>query len=198
MPGGTNPRLAVYMAANHGSHPKYGEMAAALGHELGCRGIALVYGGGNVGLMGVIADAVIAAGGEAIGVIPEALVAKELAHHGCSTLHVVRTMHERKAKMADLSDGFIAMPGGFGTFDEIFEMLTWGQLGYHAKPCGFLNAAGYYDALFDFLDQCADARFITKVHREMILAHQQPEQLLRAMANFKAPDQAKWIDRFDL
>ncbi len=191
-------RLAVYCGSSPGADPAYAAAAGALGREMAARGIGLVFGGGHVGLMGAIADAVLEAGGEVIGVIPEALRDKELAHQGCTELHVVSTMHERKSLMADYAKGFIAMPGGFGTFDEIFEMLTWGQLGYHTRPCGFLNVAGYYDALFAFLDTCVEARFVTHVHREMIIAATDPAELLDRMAEFEPPDQAKWLDRFDL
>lgn len=191
-------RLAVYCGSSPGGDPAYADAARALGREMAARGIGLVFGGGHVGLMGTIADAVLAAGGEAIGVIPTALRDKELAHKGCTELHIVATMHERKALMADLANGFIAMPGGFGTLEEIFEMLTWGQLGYHPKPCGFLNVGGYYDALFAFLDGCVEARFVTRVHREMIIASSEPDTLLDEIRVFQPPDQAKWLDRFDL
>lgn len=191
-------RLAVYCGSSPGADPAYAAAARALGAEMAARGIGLVFGGGHVGLMGAIADAVLEAGGEVIGVIPEALRDKELAHQGCTELHVVSTMHERKSLMADFAKGFIAMPGGFGTFDEMFEMLTWGQLGYHTRPCGFLNVAGYYDALFAFLDSCVEAKFVTRAHREMIITATGPGELLDGMAAFQPPDQAKWLDRFDL
>lgn len=191
-------RLAVYCGSSPGADPAYADGALALGTAMVARGLGLVFGGGHVGLMGTIADAVLAAGGEVVGVIPTALRDKELAHKGCTELHIVDTMHERKALMADLADGFVAMPGGYGTFDEMFEMLTWGQLGYHSKPCGFLNIAGYYDALFTFLDTCVDARFVTRTHRDMILTGAEPGALLDAIAAFDPPDQAKWLDRFDL
>lgn len=191
-------RLAVYCGSSPGADPAYADAARAMGAAMVARNIGLVFGGGHVGLMGTIADAVLAAGGEAIGVIPAALRDKELAHKGCTELHIVSTMHERKAQMADLADGFIALPGGYGTFDEMFEMLTWGQLGYHNKPCGFLNVAGYYDALFTFLDSCVDARFVTRVHRDMIIEDSDAGALLDGLAAFEAPDQTKWLDRFDL
>ncbi len=191
-------RLAVYCGSSPGADPVYAAAARTLGTEMATRGIGLVFGGGRIGLMGVIADAVLDAGGEVIGVIPSALEDKELAHRGCTELHVVSTMHERKALMADFAKGFIAMPGGFGTLDEIFEMLTWGQLGYHTRPCGFLNISNYYDSLFRFLDHCVDARFVTRVHREMVIADSDPACLLDAMQAFEPPDQAKWLDRFDL
>jgi uncharacterized protein (TIGR00730 family) len=190
--------IAVYCGSSPGADPDYADAARALGAEMARRDIALIFGGGHVGLMGIIADAVLDAGGEAHGVMPDALYEKELAHTGLTQLHVVRTMHERKAKMAELADGFIAMPGGFGTFEEMFEMLTWGQLGYHAKPCGFLNIAGYYSGLLDFLDHTVQERFVTTAHRDMILATHDPAALLDSMASFIPPDQAKWLDRFDL
>jgi uncharacterized protein (TIGR00730 family) len=165
-------------------------MGLALAH----RGIGLVYGGGNIGLMGVIADTVLAAGGEVIGVIPQALEEKEVAHAGLTTLHVVGSMHERKALMAELSDGFIALPGGFGTFEEFCEVITWSQLGIHAKPCGLLNVEGYYDALIDLFDRGVEERFIRPEHREIVLTHAEPEKLLVQMRDFRAPQIAKWLD----
>lgn len=191
-------RLAVYCGSSPGGDPAYAVAAQSLGKEMAARGIGLVFGGGRVGLMGVIADAVLDAGGEVIGVIPAALEEKELAHRGCTALHVVSTMHERKALMADFAKGFIAMPGGFGTLEEIFEMLTWGQLGYHTRPCGFLNISGFYDRLFEFLDHCVARRFVTPVHRDMIIAADDPARLLDGMQAFVPPDQTKWLDRFDL
>lgn len=191
-------RLAVYCGSSPGADPVYAAAARSLGAEMAARGIGLVFGGGRIGLMGVIADAVLDAGGEVIGVIPSALEDKELAHRGCTELHVVSTMHERKALMADFAKGFIAMPGGFGTLDEIFEMLTWGQLGYHTRPCGFLNVSKFYDNLFMFLDHCVTARFVTRAHRDMVIADTEPGRLLDTMQAFEPPDQAKWLDRFDL
>ncbi len=191
-------RIAVYCGSSPGANASYAEGARLLGREMAARQIGLVFGGGRVGLMGVIADAVLGAGGEVIGVIPAALEEKELAHRGCTELHVVSTMHERKSLMADFAKGFIALPGGFGTMDEIFEMLTWGQLGYHTRPCGFLNISGFYDPLFAFLEHCVDERFVTRVHREMIIAESDAGALLDQMLAFEAPDQTKWLDRFDL
>lgn len=191
-------RLAVYCGSSPGADPAFATAARELGTEMAVRGIGLVFGGGHVGLMGTIADAALAAGGEVIGVIPTALRDKELAHRGCTELHIVSTMHERKALMADFANGFVALPGGYGTLEEMFEMLTWGQLGYHSKPCGFLNVAGFFDMLFAFLDSCVDARFVTHVHRDMIIAADEPGALLDDLAAFRPPDQAKWLDRFDL
>jgi uncharacterized protein (TIGR00730 family) len=171
-------RIAVYCGSRTGTDPVYADAARTLGRELVRRGIGLVFGGGHIGLMGVIADAVLAVGGEAIGVIPEELRGRELAHTGLSALHSVATMHDRKAMMAELADGFIALPGGFGTLDEMFEMLTWRQLGYHAKPCGFLNTAGYFSGLADFLSRCRDDDFLTDVHHDTVLWDADPVRLI--------------------
>ena len=146
----TFKRLCVFCGSSHGANPAYAEAAKNVGSELARRGIGLVYGGGNVGLMGVVADAVLAGGGEVVGVIPEALMAKELGHRSIQDLRVVKTMHERKAMMAELADGFIALPGGIGTFEEFFEIVTWAQLGFHSKPCALLNVNGFYDPLLHF------------------------------------------------
>lgn len=153
-------------------------MAGQLGRELVARGCGLVYGGGNVGLMNVIADTVLGSGGEVIGVIPNSLVSREVAHRGLTELRVVQSMHERKAVMAELSDGFIAMPGGIGTMEEIFEVLSWAQLGLHDKPCGLLNAAGYYDPLIQFLDHAVSADFIKPQHRALMIVEERPAALL--------------------
>ena len=153
-------RLCVFCGSAVGGRPVYAEQARQLGGLLAARRIGLVFGGGHIGLMGVLADAVLAAGGEAIGVIPQALMDKELAHRGLTQLHVVGTMHQRKALMADLADGFAALPGGFGTGDEFFEILTWGQLGLHAKPIGLLNTAGYFTPLLAWLDQMVAEGFL--------------------------------------
>ena len=154
-----------------------------------------MYGGGNVGLMGAVADATLAAGGEVIGVIPEALVGWEVAHTGLTDLRVVGSMHERKALMADLADGFIALPGGFGTFEELCEVLTWSQLGFHTKPCGVLNVEGYFDALCRLFDHAAAERFIRPAHRDLVLEDDDPRRLLDRLAQFQAPPVDKWIDR---
>lgn len=154
-------------------------LAAAqdLAHALVAGGVGLVYGGGSVGLMGGLADAVLDAGGEVIGVIPRALAEREVAHDGAVDLRIVGSMHERKALMAELSDGFIAMPGGFGTIEELLEVLTWSQLGFHRKPCGILNVAGYFDTLMQFLNHSVDQQFVKPVHRTMLLEHEQPAQV---------------------
>jgi uncharacterized protein (TIGR00730 family) len=166
-----------------------------MGKALARRGIGLVTGGGCVGLMGVVADAALADGGEVIGVIPEALVAWEVAHQGLTELRVVDSRHERKAAMADLSDAFAALPGGFGTLEEFCEVLTWSQLGLHAKPCGLVNVAGYYDPLLGMLDHAVAERFLRPEHRALVLAAPQPEPLLDQLAAFRPPLLEKWIDR---
>ena len=157
-------------------------------------GIGIVYGGGNVGIMGVIADAALAAGGEVIGVIPESLLAKELSHAGVTELHVTRSMHERKQRMVDLSDAFIALPGGFGTLDELFETLTWLQLGFHGKPVGLLNSAGFFDHLLTFLDHMSSNGFLTAKHRSSLITETEPEALLKAIRAFEPDTCEKWID----
>lgn len=159
------------------------------------RRIDLVYGGARVGLMGIVADAVLSGGGHVIGVIPDALVAKEVAHEGLSDLRIVRSMHERKALMSDLADGFIALPGGWGTLDELFEILTWGQLGLHRKPCGVLNAQGYFDGLLSFLEHAIDEGFVRRAHRSMIVVANGATELLDLMGTYEPPLVEKWIDR---
>jgi len=166
-----------------------------MGRALAARGCGLVYGGGNVGLMGCVADASLAAGGEVIGVIPEALGEKELAPRGVTELRVVRSMHERKAAMAELADGFIALPGGFGTFEEFCEILTWAQLGIHRKPAGILNVSGYYDPLLAMFDRAVSARLLSSSNRELVLCDDSPEGLLDQMSVFEPGDSAKWLDR---
>lgn len=188
-------RICVFCGSNPGARQEYGEAARALGEALVARGLGLVYGGAGVGIMGVIADAVMSRGGEAIGVIPEALVSRELAHPRLSELHVVATMHERKARMVDLADGFIALPGGFGTLDETFEVLTWAQLGMHTKPCGLLDVAGYFADLFRFLDHTVAEQFVRPEHRELVLLERDPAALLDAMAAYTPPALPKWIER---
>ena len=188
-------RICVYCGSSVGSQPVYREAALAMGAVLASRKIGLVYGGGNVGLMGVIADAVLAGGGEVIGVIPQSLADREIAHSGVTDLRIVDSMHTRKALMADLSDAFIAMPGGFGTFEEIFEAVTWTQLGVHRKPCGLLNVGGFYTPLALFIDQAVSEGFIKPVHRESIIVDDDPERLVTALAAVKLPDVPKWIRR---
>jgi hypothetical protein len=170
--------ICIYCGSNPGTRPEFSQLARDLGTILARRGLGLVYGGGNVGLMGILADSALKAGTEAIGVIPEDLVQREVAHKGLTTLHTVTSMHERKSLMCGLSDAFIAMPGGFGTLDEIMEMITWRQLGYHQKHCGLLNVAGYYDDLLRFLDGAVKSGLILPEHRGLVLADASPERLL--------------------
>jgi len=188
-------RLCVFCGSSFGANPAYAENAVALGTLLASRGIGLVYGGGNVGLMGVIADAALAAGGEVIGVIPQSLADREIAHTGCTELRVVDSMHTRKAMMADLSDAFVAMPGGVGTFEEFFEAITWTQLGLHRKPCGLLNVAGFYTPLALFIDQAVSDGFIKPVHRAAIVVDDDPVRLLDTLSTIDLPDVPKWINR---
>jgi uncharacterized protein (TIGR00730 family) len=178
-----------------GSRPTYKQAAQAMGEALARRGLSLVYGGGNVGLMGVVADAILAAGGEAIGVIPDFLVAKEISHTGLTKLHVVNSMHDRKALMAELSDGFIAMPGGFGTFEEFCEVLTWSQLGLHQKPHGLLNVEGYYEPFLRLFDHALAEQFLKPIHRSLVLEASNPDSLLDLLANYQPQDVEKWSDR---
>jgi uncharacterized protein (TIGR00730 family) len=185
--------ICVYCGSSAGKSPQYAEAAVDLGRELVRRGLGLVYGGASVGLMGAVADAVLQAGGRAIGVIPHSLATKELAHTALDELFVVDSMHERKAKMAELSSGFIAMPGGWGTLEEIFEVLTWAQLGFHDKPCGLLNVAGYYDHLGAFLDHAMEQSFVREEYRPMIMVESQPAPLLDRFASYEAPRVRKWI-----
>lgn len=188
-------RVCVYCGSSIGNNPVYRDAAIAMGRLLAARGIGLVYGGGNVGLMGVIAETVMAGGGEVIGVIPQSLADREIAHVGVTDLRIVDSMHTRKAMMADLSDAFIAMPGGFGTFEEIFEAVTWTQLGVHRKPCGLLNAGGFYSALAVFIDQAVSEGFIKPVHRAAIVVDDDPERLLDSLTRIELPDVPKWIKK---
>lgn len=187
--------VCVYCGSNSGSRAAYTDAAKQFGAVLAQRKIRLVYGGGRVGLMGTIADAVLAAGGEVIGVIPESLVSKEVAHQGLKDLRVVPSMHVRKALMADLSDAFVAMPGGFGTLEEFAEILTWAQLGLHRKPHGLLNVEGFYDPLLAFFDHAVAETFIRPAHRELVIADADPSRLLDSLAAAHPPNLDKWIDR---
>ena len=188
-------RVCVYCGSSPGARPAYAAAAAALGRLLAARGIGLVYGGGNVGLMGIVADAARDAGGEVIGVIPRALQAREVAHTGLDDLRMVETMHERKALMADLADAFVALPGGVGTLEELVEVMTWTQLGIHAKPCGVLDVDGYYEHLVAFLDHAVGERFLRPEHRALLVHARQPEALLDAFAGWRPPTLDKWLDR---
>jgi len=190
-------RLCVFCGSSPGRHPAYLAAAAKLGTVLAKRRIGLVYGGASIGLMGAVADAARAAGGEVIGVIPRALVEFEVAHTGLADLRIVTSMHERKALMAELSEGFIALPGGIGTLEELFEVWTWGQLGSHRKPCALLNVAGFYDRLLGFLDFVADEAFLRPVHREMLLVAETPDILLEKLQVYRAPPETRWISRDD-
>jgi uncharacterized protein (TIGR00730 family) len=185
--------LAVFCGSNSGASSVYADAARTLALELVSRGITVVYGGGNVGLMGILADAVLTAGGCITGVIPQSLVAREIAHAGLTELLVVESMHERKALMALRADAFVALPGGFGTFEEFFEVVTWTQLGVHAKPCGLLNVAGFYDPLIAFLDRATDERFIKPAHRGLIQHSADPRELVEQLARFVPPVVSKWI-----
>ena len=194
MPGLTS--VCVFCGSNPGRRPEYAAGAADLGRILAGRGIRVVYGGAHVGLMGALADAVLAAGGEITGVIPGLLADAEVAHPGLTELRVTRSMHERKAMMAELAGGFIALPGGIGTLEEFAEIVTWAQLGLHAKPTGLLNLLGYYDELLGFLDHATEERFVRPGHRGQILARTSAAELLAAMDGWTAPPRtpAKWID----
>jgi uncharacterized protein (TIGR00730 family) len=187
-------RVCVFCGSSPGSDPAYVDAARQLGKTLAAEGIGLVYGGGNVGMMGELANAAVAAGGQVTGVIPKALMEREVALVELDDLRVVDSMHARKALMADLADGFIALPGGLGTLEEIIEVLTWAQLGLHAKPCALLDTAGYFGTLLQFLDEIAGARFMAEVHRQLILTAETPAPLLAAMRAFVPPefDKAKW------
>jgi uncharacterized protein (TIGR00730 family) len=186
-------RVCVFCGSSTGGRALYADAATELAREMVGRGIGLVFGGGAVGLMGVIADAVLAAGGHAIGVIPHALVARELAHRALPDLRVVNSMHERKATMAALADAFVAMPGGFGTVEEFCEVITWTQLGVHRKPCGLLNVGGFYDPLIAQFDRGVAEGFIKIGNRRIVVAHADPGALLDALAQAPAPPEAPWI-----
>jgi len=185
--------LCVFCGSSRGSDPVHAAAARSLGTALGAEGIDLVYGGGKVGLMGIVADAAMAAGARATGVIPKALADLEVAHDGLSDLRIVGSMHERKAMMADLSDGFIALSGGIGTFEEMFEIWTWGQLGDHSKPVALFNIGGFYDKLIGFLDDVVAAGFLREVHRAMLMVDDNPAALIGRMRAFRPRTVAKWI-----
>lgn len=186
-------KICVYCGSSPGKDPAYSIAASRLAKTLCDRGIGLVYGGAAVGVMGAVADAVLEAGGEAIGVIPKSLAVKEVAHENLDELHVVASMHERKAMMAELADGFIALPGGWGTLEEIFEMLTWAQLGFHHKPCGLLNTEGYYDGLIGFLENAFEQQFVNELYRPMLMQAHEPSALLDQFAAYHAPTVRKWM-----
>lgn len=187
-------RICINCGSSPGLLPEYMECAQRLGAYLAGQKIEIVYGGADVGLMGAVANAALENNGVVIGVIPKSIRDK-VGHKKLSKLHTVGSMHERKQLMFDLSDAFIALPGGFGTLDEILEILTWSQLGFHSKPCGFLNIAGYYDRLISFLDYSVQQRFVKQLHRDSILVAGSPEELHRQFMNYKAPAMEKWLDR---
>jgi uncharacterized protein (TIGR00730 family) len=188
-------RICVYCGSNAGNDPAHRAAAHDLGAFLAHSGIGLVYGGGNVGLMGAVADGALSQNGEVIGVIPKSLMEKELGHGGVTELHVVTSMHERKQMMVDLSDGFIALPGGFGTLDELFETLTWLQLSFHDKPVGLLNVGGFFDGLIEFIDHMSRSGFLKPEHARCVLVANDPTLLLAAMESFRPPDLGKWIEK---
>jgi uncharacterized protein (TIGR00730 family) len=185
--------VCVFCGSSAGKDSRFAQAASEFGALLAKEGITLVYGGGHVGLMGILADAVLAGGGKVIGVIPRALWDREVGHRSLTELHVVETMHERKAMMASLAEAFVALPGGLGTFEEIFEVWTWAQLGIHDKPCGFLDVLSYYSPLLTFLDSAVDAGFVRSQHRAMAIVDGDAASLLKRMAAYEAPRVAKWV-----
>jgi uncharacterized protein (TIGR00730 family) len=189
-------RICVFCGASPGARPEYAQATNEIARLLAADGIGVVYGGGGVGLMGVLADAMLAEDGEIIGVIPRALMHREIAHRGVTDMRVVGSMHERKALMAELADAFIALPGGIGTLEELFEVYTWAQLGLHRKPCALLNVEGYYDSIAGFLAVAVEERFLREGHREMLMFEREPRALIERLREFQ-PDsvQPKWIDR---
>lgn len=187
-------RICVFCGSSSGANPVYLQAAREVGRTLAGRGLGLVYGGGSVGLMGAVADAALEAGGEVVGVIPRALQLRELAHARLTTLLVVGSMHERKAKMAELSDGFLALPGGMGTLEEFAEILTWAQLGLHSRPCGLLDVAGYYRPLVAFFDRAAGEGFVRPDHRRLVMVGEEPGDLLDRFATWTPPAVERWID----
>jgi len=189
--------VCVYCGSSPGNRPEYAQAARALGKALVENDMSLVYGGGKVGLMGIVADAVLDHGGTAIGIIPDALMQKEVGHRGLTELHVVRNMHERKQMMADRADAFIAMPGGVGTFEELFETFTWLQLGYHAKPVGLLNVAGFYDGMLGFLSHAVQEGFLKQIHADLLHVADTPAALLGKLGNAPREIVDKWQERRD-
>jgi uncharacterized protein (TIGR00730 family) len=190
-------RICVFCGSSTGWRTEYKAAAEQLAHALVARDIGLVFGGGCVGLMGVMADAMLDRGGHVIGVIPSALVARELAHHGLPDLRIVTSMHERKAMMAELSDAFIALPGGFGTFEEFCEAVTWTQLGLHQKRCGLLNVLGFYDAMLAMFDRAVADGFLKASHRSIVIAEADPDALIARLEERAAPPEPKWIGSVD-
>jgi uncharacterized protein (TIGR00730 family) len=186
-------RICIFCGSNSGNNPAYRAAAIELGTLLARRGIDIVYGAGNIGLMGILADSALAAGGKVVGVIPESLMAKEVGHLGLTELRIVKSMHERKAIMSDLSDAFIAMPGGFGTFEEFCEVVTWSQLGIQSKPCGLLNVEGYYDPLLELFDRAVNEGFLREENRKLVLEDRDVNRLLAKMAEYVPTPADKWI-----
>ena len=191
-------RVCVFCGSRNGTRTQYVASARRMGEALARRGIGLVYGGGGIGLMGVLADAALSAGGDVIGVIPQALVAREVAHGGLTDLRVVASMHERKALMAELSDAFVALPGGFGTLEEFCEALTWAQLGIHRKPCGLLNVEGFFDPLLSLFDHAVRERFVSPDHRSLVVVEEDPERLLDALSRWEPPALERWMGREEI
>jgi uncharacterized protein (TIGR00730 family) len=188
-------RICVFCGSSSGVRPVHHEAAADFGAMLAKMGLGLVYGGGRVGLMGILADAVLAAGGEVIGVIPETLLAREVGHASLTELRVVGSMHERKALMAELSDAFVALPGGIGTLEELFEVWSWGLLGLHRKPCGLLNVSGYYNPLMQFIDHALSEKFLRPEHRRMLSVEVEGAALLQRLKSYRPPAVDQWIRR---
>jgi uncharacterized protein (TIGR00730 family) len=191
-------RVCVFCGSQNGTRDQYVAAARRTGEALARRGIGLVYGGGGIGLMGVLADAAVSAGGDVIGVIPKALMAREVAHRGLPDLRVVASMHERKALMAELADAFVALPGGFGTLEEFCEALTWAQLGIHRKPCGLLNVEGFFDPLLSLFDHAVRERFVSPDHRSLVVVEEDPERLLDALSRWEPPALERWMGREEI
>lgn len=185
--------VCVFCGSSEGAREDYVTAARGLGRAMAGRGLRLIFGGGQVGLMGVVADAVMDAGGEAVGVMPKALLEKEIGHQRLTDLHVVGTMHERKALMADLADAFVALPGGYGTFEEFLEVLTWAQLSLHEKPCGLLNVAGFYEPLMTLFDRAVEEGFVRPDHRSLALLEADPQKLLDMLETYTPPATEKWV-----
>ena len=186
-------RVCIYCGSSAGTHPAHRVAAAELGTALAQAGIGVVYGGASVGLMGEVANAALAAGGEVTGVIPKSLVDRELAHTSLTKLEITASMHERKARMAELSDAFVALPGGVGTMEEIFEVWTWAQLGIHEKPCALFDVAGYYHHLVQFLDHQHNEGFVRDRHRKMLILASSPAELIARLEGYEAPEVKKWL-----
>ncbi len=191
-------RVCVFCGSRDGTRDQYVGSARQMGQALARRGIGLVYGGGGVGLMGILADAALSAGGDVVGVIPEALMAREVAHQGLTDLRVVASMHDRKALMAELADAFVALPGGFGTLEEFCEALTWAQLGIHRKPCGLLNVEGFFDPLLSFFDHAVHERFVSPDHRSLVVVEEDPERLLDALSRWEPPALERLMGREEI